>query len=300
MIDLAIIGGGPAGLAAAVYAARAGLDFAVLEQDGYGGGQITSAHLVQNYPGIPEISGPELGELFRSQAVKLGAEIRFAEVESIRQEAGHFLIQPMEEAPLAARAVIAATGATPRPLNLPGETEHIGAGLSYCATCDGAFYAKRDVLVIGGGDTAVEDGLYLSSLCRSVTLVLRGERFRGTQSRVELLKRLPNVSVLYNTRPAEILDGAVRLSGPSGEEIRKADGVFVAVGSLPATGWLEGLPLTLENGYVPAPETGETPVPGLFAAGDIRKKPLRQVATAVSDGANAAASAIRYLSGRSQ
>ncbi len=298
MIDLVIIGGGSAGLTAAIYAARAGLHFSVLERDGYGGGQIISAHLVQNYPGVPEISGLALGELFRQQAMGLGAEIKYGEVQSVEQADGYFIVHLANDDPVTARAVIAATGASPKKLDIPGEGEYTGSGVSYCATCDGAFYARKDVLVIGGGDTAVEDGIYLSGRCNSVKLILRRDQFRAARRRVDALKQLPNVTIQYNTRPLEILNGAVRLSTPEGEVLQPAHGIFIAVGSTPATSYLRGLPLDFEGDYVKTDETGKTSLPGLFVAGDVRQKPLRQVITAAADGANAAPSAINYLSGQ--
>ena len=297
MIDLAIIGGGPAGLTAAIYAARAGLRFTILERDGYGGGQITSAHLVQNYPGTGEISGYDLSELFRKQAVELQSEIQYGQVQSVERANGYLILHLTQGEPVTARAVIAATGASPKKLGIPGEEERTGKGVSYCATCDGAFYAGKSVLVIGGGDTAVEDGIYLSARCRSVTLVLRRDQFRAARSRVEALKQLANVEILYNAHALEILEGAVRLDTPAGERLQPAEGVFIAIGSTPATQYLRGLPLDFEGDYIRADETGKTSVPGLYVAGDIRLKPLRQVITAAADGANAASSAILYLSG---
>ncbi|MCD8145298.1 MAG: FAD-dependent oxidoreductase [Oscillospiraceae bacterium] len=298
MIDLAIIGSGPAGLTAAIYAARAGLRFVLLEQDGYGGGQISSAHLVQNYPGVPEVSGFDLGEALRQQALDLGAEVTYGTVSLVEQIPEGFSVHLAdEEAPVQARVVIAATGASPRPLGVPGETEHIGSGVSYCATCDGSFYRGKNVAVVGGGDTAVEDGIYLSSICSSVTLLLRRDQFRAAQRRVEVLEKLPNVTIRFKVKPTAVEDKSLVLDTENGPETLPVDGVFIAVGSQPATAYLQQLPLTLEGGYVAADETCKTAIPGLYAAGDIRKKQLRQVVTAVADGANAVTSALEYLRG---
>lgn len=299
MYDLLILGAGAAGLTAAIYASRAGLRFAVLEQDGWGGGQISSAHQVQNYPGVPEVSGADLGEKLRQQAEALGTEILCAEINRVERRNGLFYLTGTENEQFQAKAVIAATGAFPRKLNLPGEDALTGAGVSYCAVCDGAFYAGKDVLVAGGGNTAVEDALYLSSVCRSVTVLLRRAVFRGAKARVDLLLKQPNVAVRTNTA-VTALHGQERLESVTLEtegESREtpADGLFVAVGSVPATDCLRELPLRLENGYVAAGEDCVTTVPGLFAAGDIRVKPLRQAITAAADGANAAASAAAYL-----
>lgn len=297
MFDLIVLGAGPAGLTAAIYAARAGLQFALLEQDGWGGGQVSSAYQVQNYPGLPEVSGADLGERIREQAVALGAEILCAEIDRVERLDDGFRLTSAEGEAFQARTVIVATGAFPKRLGLPGEAAL--TGVCYCAVCDGAFYAGKDVVVVGGGDTAVEDALYLSSLCRSVTVLLRRGVFRAARTRVELLRRQPNVTVLTNT-VVTALQGQTRLEAiavQTGEEQRQlpAAGLFVAIGSDPAAACLQGLELPLENGYVAAGEDCVTPVPGLFVAGDIRVKPLRQVITAAADGANAAASAIAYL-----
>ncbi len=297
--ELVIVGGGPAGLSAAIYAARAGLDFIVLERDGFGGGQITSSHEVENYPGAGIRSGFDLGSAFREQAVALGAEIRYGAVSSVRDlgDEKELILDGGET--IKAKAVIAATGASPKKLGVPGEKELTGRGVSWCATCDGAFFRGRDTLVIGGGDTAVEDALFLSNLCRSVTVALRRDVFRAARRRVDLLKAKDNVTILYKTNLTEIRGEdrvrSVILSGPEGAAERPVDGVFLAVGVEPASGWLEGLPLTLDGGYVAAGEDCRTGVPGVFAAGDLRKKPLRQVVTAAADGANAVTSVIEYL-----
>ncbi len=299
MYDLIIIGAGAAGLTAAVYAARAGLNFAVLEQDGWGGGQISSAHQVQNYPGVPEVSGAELGEKLRKQAAALGTEILCAEIERLEKCDSLFRLVGTDGEQFQAKAVIAATGAFPKKLGLPGEGALTGAGVSYCAVCDGAFYAGKDVLVVGGGDTGVEDALYLSSICRSVTVLLRRAVFRAAKARVGLLLERPNVTVLANTTVTALhgQDCLEAVTIRTGCEDRKIStgGVFVAVGTEPAVDYLRGLPLDLESGYIPANEDCVTTVPGLFAAGDIRVKPLRQAVTAAADGANAATSAAAYL-----
>ncbi|MGN1203371.1 MAG: NAD(P)/FAD-dependent oxidoreductase [Eubacterium sp.] len=302
MYDLAIIGGGAAGLTAAIYAARAGLDFIVLEQDGWGGGQITSAHKVENYPGVANVSGADLGESIKEQAVSLGAKIELGIVESINDLQDYKEIALHSGDTVKAKTVIAATGANPRRLGVAGEHELLGRGVSYCAVCDGAFFADKNVFVIGGGDTAVEDAIYLSSICKSVTLVHRREIFRAPKTRVDLLYKLSNVTVLCNETLSAItgeqrVDG-VDLESSQGCRHYKADGVFIAVGTVPATSYLQNLPLDFEDGYVVAGENCSTAVNGLFVAGDIRKKPLRQVVTAVADGANAAASAIEYLKGK--
>jgi thioredoxin reductase (NADPH) len=205
-----------------------------------------------------------------------------------------FSLRTTDGEELTARAVIAATGATPKPLGVPGEDTL--TGVSYCAVCDGSFFAGQDVLVVGGGDTAVEDALYLSELCSHVTIALRRKVFRAAEVRVKQLFDRPNITVRTSTQLAEILGEehveGVRLT--SGEVLPCA-AVFLAVGTTPATGFLSGLPVRTEDGYIQADESGQTALPGLFAAGDTRTKPLRQIVTAVADGANAAVSAASYL-----
>ncbi|MGN1194622.1 MAG: thioredoxin-disulfide reductase [Acutalibacteraceae bacterium] len=299
MYDLAIIGAGAAGLTAAIYAARAGLNFVVLEQDGFGGGQIISAHSVQNYPGINEISGFDLGEKLRSHADSLGAEIRLFTVGKICDKGEYKLISSLDGEEIEAKAVILASGASPKKLGVPGETEFSGKGVSYCATCDGAFFKDKDVAVIGGGDTAVEDAIYLSKICKTITLIHRRSEFRAAKSRVDALKKLDNVTFRLNTQVKKILGeervGSLLLIQDKKETEIPVDGVFIAVGTEPVTECLKELAIKLDNGSVTASEDCKTEIPGLFVAGDIRKKPLRQVLTAASDGANAVFSAAEYL-----
>ncbi len=302
MLDLIIIGAGAAGLTAAIYAARGGLDFLVLEQDGSGGGQITSANEVENYPGTGRIAGGDLGEQFKTQAEELGAKIQMGIVESIRRQEDHFEVLLHKGDSLQAKTVIAATGAVPRKLGIPGEGELLGRGVSYCAVCDGAFFADQDVAVIGGGDTAVEDALFLAGFCRSVTLIHRREGFRAPGKRIDALRAEEKIALRLNQTPEAILGDSL----VEGIRVKYRDGttedlpvqaVFVAVGTLPVTDYLSGLPLSVEEGYVTAGESGATEVPGLFVAGDIRRKRLRQVVTAAADGANAATAAMDYLQG---
>ncbi len=299
MYDSVIIGGGAAGLTAAIYAARAGIDFIVLEQDGLGGGQITSAHMVENYPGVPNVNGADLGEAIKEQAVGLGAKIEFGIVDKVNDAGKYKEIILHNGSIIKARSVIAAAGAVPRKLNVPGEQAFLGKGVSYCAVCDGAFFANKDVFVIGGGDTAVEDAIYLSPICKSVTLVHRRDTFRAPKTRVDALLKLPNITVRCNETLRAItgdqIVGGVELKSADGCTHCDANGVFIAVGSVPATECLKNLPLNFDNGYICANEDCKTNIDGLFVAGDIRKKQLRQVVTAVADGANAAISAIEYL-----
>jgi thioredoxin reductase (NADPH) len=235
MTDLLIVGAGPAGLTAALYAHRSGLRFILLEQDGYGGGQIVSAHRVQNYPGFPDITGAELGDRLRGHVTALGVDVRYGEVSCLSRTGEGFLVSTTDGDEYPARAVIAATGGSPRPLGLPREKDL--AGVSYCALCDGAFFAGQDVLVIGGGDTAVEDALYLSEICAQVTIVLRRDVFRAADSRVELLLQQKNVTVRKNTQVTQLfgeqhVEGVLLSTG----ETLPVRAVFVAVGTVPSTG----------------------------------------------------------------
>lgn len=299
MYDLVIIGAGAAGLTAAIYAARAGIDFIVLEQDGWGGGQITSAHIVENYPGVPHISGADLGEKIKEHAESLGAKIVPGIAEKIVDCADHKDVFLTGGKAISAKAVLAATGSNPKKLGVKGEKELLGRGVSYCAVCDGAFFARKNVFVIGGGDTAVEDAIYLSSICESVTLVHRREVFRAPKTRVDALRKLKNVTVRCNETLNEITGeqrvNGVELNCADGKKHFNTDAVFIAVGTEPATSYLQSLPLDLDSGYIVADENCETGVKGVFAAGDIRKKKLRQVVTAVADGAVAATAAIHFL-----
>lgn len=297
MYDVIIIGSGPAGLSAAVYAKRAGLQAVVVEKEYEGTGQIAESSRVDNYLGLPGISGYDMGETFRNHAVELGCEFLEDEVEKItRVENGIFNLTLTDAGVLEARSVIYAAGAYPRRAELPGEMEFAGKGVSYCAICDGAFCKGKTAAVLGGGDTALDDALYLSQIAEKVYLVHRREQFRGARSTVELLKQKDNVEFVLNSRAAAIT-GNKKLTGLMLDDGQAfpVNGVFVAYGSVPRTKLVEGLVSVDEKGYILADETGKTSLEGFFAAGDVRTKKLRQVATAVADGANAATSVIEYL-----
>lgn len=303
MIDIAVVGGGPAGLTAALYAARAGRRVTVFEGNGFGG-QITLSPLVENYPGMAQISGMELGDRMYVQAEQAGASLSFSGVEAIqRTDNGTFLLTT-EDGPVEARAVIYAAGAAPRHLELPGEEALVGRGISYCALCDGAFFANQNVAVAGGGNTALEDALYLSERCRTVTLIHRRDTFRAESALVERAKNTKNLTVITQAQITELCaqDGSL-----TGLVLRKQDGtraplavsgLFVAFGRVPDTAALSGLAARDEQGYVLTDDQLQTQTPGLFAAGDCRRKQVRQLTTAVSDGTVAAISACRYLGNR--
>lgn len=296
MYDLIIIGSGPAGLSAAIYGKRAGLKLLVLEKNPMSGGQVLNTYEVDNYLGMPGMDGFDMGTRFREHADKLGVEFREATALSLEDRGGHKLIRT-DQGDLETRTVILATGAVHAMLGAPGEERLGGRGVSYCATCDGAFFRGRTVAVVGGGDVALEDAIYLARACEKVYLIHRRDELRGAMVLQQELKALPNVEILYSHVVEEILGGdaveAVVLKDCKTEDTFRLPvaGVFVAVGIRPQTELVRGLAACDGSGYVLAGEDCATDVPGLFAAGDVRRKPLRQIVTAVADGANAALSA---------
>ena len=316
MYDIIIIGSGPAGLSAAIYAKRANLNVAVAEKEYEGTGQIAESGNVNNYLGLPNINGYDLGEKFREHAVSLDVEFiekEAVEIEAVQNEecaaeSAIYRVKFDDDTIEEARALIYTAGAYPRKAGVPGEDEYTGKGVSYCAICDGAFYKGKTVAVLGGGDTALDDALYLADICEKVYLVHRRDSFRGAQSTVELLKQKENVELVLNETVTEIY-GEKKPTGiklKSGRELA-LDGVFVAYGSVPQSELIKNLVQLDERGYVVAGEDGITYAatkkadadrriqPGLYVAGDVRTKTLRQVVTAVSDGANAATTAAEYL-----
>lgn len=297
MIDVCIIGSGPAGLSAAVYAVRANLSAVVIEKEYEGTGQIAESGQVDNYLGFPGICGYDLGEAFRNHAIKLGVSFLEQEVTAIEKADNEiFKISLGDGSLVEAKAVIYAGGASPRRANVPGEKEYVGKGLSYCAICDGSFYRGKKVAVLGGGDTALDDALFLADLCEEVSIIHRRKEFRGAAATVEKLKEKANVSFVLEHQVIKII-GEEKLTGVVLEDgsTLAVDGVFVAYGSIPRTDLLKDLVELDVAGYVKADETGATSLAGLYVAGDARTKKLRQVVTAVSDGANAATAVADYL-----
>lgn len=300
MYDIIIIGSGPAGLSAAIYAQRACLDTIVIEKNGISGGQVLNTWEVDNYPGFPGVTGFELSRQFREHANKLGARVVQDEVVQV-ELSGNVKKVVCEEETYEARCVILASGAHHRTLEVPGEEELRGAGVSYCATCDGAFFRGRTVAVVGGGDAALEDAIFLARICEKVYIVHRRDKLRGAKRLQERLQALENIEFVWNSETAAIEGNgqveALRLrQTKTGEEKRlDVDGVFIAVGIAPESELYAGQLELDEQGYIRADESGQTSVPGVFAAGDVRTKALRQILTAASDGANCVASAERYL-----
>ena len=298
--DLAILGAGPAGICAAIYATRAKLNTIWLDKKFVQGGQIVDTYEVDNYPGLPGITGLDLGEAMAGHAKKLGMKPQREPVRSIEAEQGIKVIRTKKNE-YRARAVIIACGATHRHLGIPGEEEMSGMGVSYCATCDAAFFQDRTVVVVGGGNVAVEDAILLSRTCKKVYLVHRRDELRAEKILQECLFACKNVELIWDSIPLSI-EGtdkveALKIQNKKTQEesFIETDGVFIAVGIVPGTEKFKDLVKLDEAGYIVAGEDGITSEPGIFAAGDIRTKNLRQVVTAVADGANAVASAQRYL-----
>lgn len=297
--DMIIVGAGTAGLSAAIYGARAGKKVLVLEANTYGG-QIVRSPEVENYPGIAHISGYEFAQNLYEQAVNLGAEVEFENVVEIRAD-GREKYVVTEDNEYTALSVILATGAVNRPLGVDGEESFVGAGISYCATCDGAFFKGKDVAVVGGGSTALEDALFLSAYCRKVYLIHRRDAFRGEQKYVDNLKTKENIEFVLNSRVTalkgenflEAVDVENKLSG----EVMTlpVSGLFVAIGQMPQNGAFANLIRLDGSGYIAAGEDCRTNVEGIFTAGDCRTKTVRQLTTAASDGATAALAACEYL-----
>lgn len=300
MYDITIIGSGPAGLSAAIYAQRACLDTIVIEKNGISGGQVLNTWEVDNYPGFPGVTGFELSRQFREHANKLGARVVQDEVVQV-ELSGNVKKVVCEEETYEARCVILASGAHHRTLEVPGEEELRGAGVSYCATCDGAFFRGRTVAVVGGGDAALEDAIFLARMCEKVYIVHRRDKLRGAKRLQERLQALENIEFVWNSETVAIEGDAqveaLRLRQTKTGEERRLDveGVFIAVGIAPESELYAGQLELDEQGYIRADESGQTSVPGVFAAGDVRTKALRQILTAASDGANCVASAERYL-----
>ena len=298
--DMIVIGGGPGGYTAALYAARAGLDTLVLERFS-AGGQLAQTHWIDNYPGYEDgIDGYTLAEKMKKQAERFGVKTKFGEAVTVDLKAVPKVIETAKEV-LQARTVVLATGANPRPLGLNHEEELVGRGVAYCASCDGMFYRGKTVVVVGGGNTAVEDALLLSRIAKNVILIHRRDQLKATKVYHKPLLDAENVEIRWNSVVTEFLYdekiNGVRLHNTETgkEEILKTDGVFVSIGRKPATE-LFAAQVSLDEGkYIIAGEDTKTNIPGVFAIGDLRTKKLRQVVTAVADGALAAYAAQEYL-----
>lgn len=303
LYDVIIIGNGPAGLTAAIYGMRAGLKTLVLSDNPMSGGQIATTYEVDNYPGLPKIGGMELGDKFEEHAKALGAEFRQASVSSI-EDHGDTKVVVTDKENLETKTVVISIGADHSKLGVPGEKELTGMGVSYCATCDGAFFRNRVVAVVGGGDVALEDAIFLSRFASKVYLIHRRDAFRGAMVLQEQVKANEKIEIIYDTVVDEVVGKdaveCLRLSNKkTGEQSElPVNGVFMAVGTKPNVVGIQGLPEQDEKGYLVAGEDCATSIPGIYAAGDVRTKQLRQVITAAADGANAITSIEKYLNGQ--
>lgn len=299
MYDILIIGAGPAGMTAALYAKRAGKNVAVLERE-LPGGQIVNSPLVENYPALPNVSGADFAINLQKQLSDLEVPFLYKEVARLAKDEEGFIVN--DDDSLRAAAVILATGVHHRGLDLPQEAELIGAGISFCAVCDGAFYRGRDAIVVGGGDTALQDAVYLSALCRKVYVVHRRDAFRAAQTLVEKTRSRENIELVtpyvplrYLTEDGVICGLEVENKNDASKRIINADGIFLAVGQSPENAFAADLAALTPAGYLLAGEDCRTNISGLFAAGDCREKAVRQLTTAVGDGATAATLACEYV-----
>ena len=298
LYDIIIIGGGPAGLTAAIYALRAGKSVLIIEKNTFGG-QITWSPRVENFPGFASVSGTELGDLMTNQAMDQGAEVELDEVCAVTEGEDCKIVKCVSGTEFTARAVILATGAKPRPLGVEREADLTGSGVNYCAVCDGAFYADASVAVVGGGNSALQDAMLLSEICSKVYLVHRRDSFRGEQKLAYMLAQKDNVEFVLNAHVTELL-GENEVTGvvveQNGEKrTLDVEGVFVAVGHQPDNEAFASLLALDQRGYAEAAEDCRTQTEGFFVAGDCRKKNVRQLTTAVADGAVAALAAVSYI-----
>ncbi|HHU63527.1 MAG TPA: thioredoxin-disulfide reductase [Clostridiales bacterium] len=302
LYDAAVIGAGPAGLTAGIYLARYGLKTVILEKM-FAGGQASTTYEIENYPGFVDgIGGPELALRMEEQARKFGAEIKYDEVKALTLKGDIKTITTAKDEEVTARGIILAMGAQPRELGLKNEGRLRGAGVSYCATCDGAFYKGKRVIVVGGGDTAVEDALFLSKLAAGVHLVHRRDELRAVKSLQQKMLSNDKVKIIWDSVVTEII-GEDRVTGveiankKTGRRFEmEVDGVFIAIGLVPNSSLVKGMVKMTDEGYIITDENMWVGIDGVFAAGDIRQKPLRQVVTSASDGAVAATGLQRYIS----
>jgi thioredoxin reductase (NADPH) len=298
MYDLIIVGGGPAGLTAAIYALRARVKTLMLERE-LVGGQIALSNVIENYPGFPSIGGAELMEKFEAHAKGFGLETKFAAVEHIELD-GKVKVLKTSEGELRSKAVIVATGAKPKMLGVPGEKEFFGKGVSSCATCDGPFFKNQRVMVVGGGDTAIKEALYLAKLAAGVYIVHRRDQLRAEKILQEKVFDTPNMEILWSHILKEVKGDKTGVNGVVVEDLKakttrqmEVEGVFIFVGINPTTDFVDVE--KDERGFIKTNQRMETSVPGIYAAGDCRTTPLPQVSTAVGDGAIAAFIAENYI-----
>lgn len=297
--DVVIIGAGPAGMTAAVYASRANLKTALLER-GVPGGQMANTEEVENFPGFDFVTGPDLSSKMFEHAQKFGAEYKYADIKSIEDE-GDIKVLKTGSDDIKTKTIIIATGAEYKKIGVPGEEELGGRGVSYCAVCDGAFFKERELVVIGGGDSAVEEGVFLTKFASKVTIVHRRDELRAQKILQDRAFKNEKINFIWDTELQSIngeskVEGVTLLDKQTGDKYDfDADGVFVYIGMKPLTKPFEGLDLLNELGYVASNEEMETNIPGIFVAGDVRNKTLRQIVTATGDGSIAAQNAQHYI-----
>jgi len=300
LYDVVIIGAGPAGMTAAVYASRANLDTLMLER-GVPGGQMADTEAIENYPGFESVLGPDLSNKMFEHAQKFGAQYAYGEVKEVVDH-GDYKEVITGDKTYRTKTVIITTGAEYRKLGIPGEEELTGRGVSYCAVCDGAFFKDREIAVIGGGDSAVEEGMYLTRFAKKVTIIHRRDELRAQKILQDRAFENDKIEFIWDTVVEEIKEedgkvGTLQLKNvKTGETSEfKTDGVFVYIGTVPLSEPFKSLGIVDDEGYIPTNENMETEIPGIFAAGDIRVKDLRQVVTATGDGSIAAETAIKYI-----
>ena len=298
--DVIIIGAGPGGLTAAIYASRANLNVLILDRGPYGG-QMNNTDAIDNYPGFPDIKGPELGEKMYQSAMKFNPDFEYGDVQSVKVE-GQNKFVTTDTAEYSAPVVIIATGADHKKLGVPGEEEYSGKGVSYCAVCDAAFFKDEDVAVIGGGDSAIEEGIYLSQMAKSVTVVHRRDQLRAHPNLQKRAFDNDKMKFVWNAQTESIDGDGNKITGityrdkETGEEKHlSVRGVFIYVGVIPQTAPFKDLGILDEQGWIPTNENMETKVPGILALGDVRSKDLRQIANAVGDGSIAGQQAYNYI-----
>lgn len=298
--DVVIVGGGPAGLASAIYTTRRAMKTLIISKDV--GGQAALTNEIQNYPGFESVGGPELSEKFRQQAIKFGSEWQSGEVAALYRAGEFFIIEKAGGQKIETKTVILAFGLTPRNLEVPGEKEFSGRGVSYCATCDGPLFKNKVVTVVGGGNAALDAAEFLSKICTKVYLLNRSDRFKGEQVLIDQVQAASNIEIIYNAVSTEI-KGDKRVESlsyqtPAGQKQEiKTDGIFVEIGHIAKTGWLEGVVDLTERREVKINRDCETSVPGIFAAGDVSDIAYKQVVISAGEGAKAALQAYKYLQG---
>ena len=300
--DVAVIGAGPGGMTAALYAARANLKVAMIDRGVYGG-QMNNTAEVENYPGFPSIMGPELGEKMYQSTVKQGVDFVYGDVKGLKMDGRKRIVQ-MDPEDIEATVVIIATGSTNRKLGVPGEEEYSGRGVSYCAVCDGAFFKGDDVVVVGGGDSAVSEGLYLANVTDDVDVIHRRDELRAEKVLQDRAFKNDKMHFTWDSEVKEIVGDGQKMTGvkvhnnkTNEDSVVDASGAFIYIGNVPNTEAFKDLGITDKDGWVITNDRMETSIPGVFAIGDVRQKQLRQIITAVGDGGVAGQNAFEYIEG---